>query len=357
MSRPPLERFFHDCEFSGPLRLASRSAFLTGGPWAEHVRDAPFAVVGSDPRCDVVPETFGVAPRHCFLQAFGPRVICVDLRRGDMPRESGWLDDRVGLRVGPVDLIREPDEDQFSLSAEDAPLVDGRVPFYDLDFQTRHVQTTWRMRRPLALIGSARDCALRLSGSRVAERHAALVLTGRGLWVVDLLGRVESARAAGILVNGEPARFARLDPGDVLEIGKFRVTARPTGLSDGAVVVVPAPSRPAAADRPADDRPHAPAPVGPDALWSAFEARLADHAAEQDEAFTRIQAMAADVQDRQDAPPAPPAEARGATPGGATRGLAAPATDPASPFAVSVIAGLTPPGPSPSPAESAGDVS
>jgi hypothetical protein len=105
------------------------------------------------------------------------------------------------------------------------------------------------MKQPLALVGAAPGCSVRLNGADISPFAFSLVLTSKGLWVVDLLPQVGSSRHAPLTVNGEPVRFARLDPGDVLRMGAFTVTAdiRPA-------VVVARPGAPAPTDLPALDR-------------------------------------------------------------------------------------------------------
>jgi pSer/pThr/pTyr-binding forkhead associated (FHA) protein len=109
---------------------------------------------------------------------------------------------------------------------EDGPLLSRPLPRLVLEFQTNAIRTRWRMRRAVALVGSAPGCAVRLNGPSVARYHCALVLTGQGLWVVDLLGPVEPPGTPGIVVNGDRVRFARIDPGDVLRVGIFSVGVR-----------------------------------------------------------------------------------------------------------------------------------
>jgi len=106
------------------------------------------------------------------------------------------------------------------------PLLSLPMPRIALDFMTNHIQTHWRMRRAVALVGAAPECTVRLNGAGVSRYHCALVLTGQGLWVVDLLGQLEASSEDVTLVNGTPVRFARVDPGDVLRVGGVSVRVR-----------------------------------------------------------------------------------------------------------------------------------
>jgi hypothetical protein len=70
------------------------------------------------------------------------------------------------------------------------------------------------------LIGSNPGCDLCLSDDSVSRVHSSLVLTPRGLWVVDLLGR------GGVLVDGSRAKWMQVRDGTVLQIGRFRLRVR-----------------------------------------------------------------------------------------------------------------------------------
>jgi hypothetical protein len=76
------------------------------------------------------------------------------------------------------------------------------------------------MSRVLALVGRAPECRVRLAGVGVSSFHCGLLRTPGGLWAVDLLGREE------ISVNGQTVRFARLDEGDELRVGRHRIRLR-----------------------------------------------------------------------------------------------------------------------------------
>lgn len=75
----------------------------------------------------------------------------------------------------------------------------------------------------VTLVGSAADCGVRLIDPSVADDHCALIRTPRNLWVVDLLGKADPPFHSGTRINESPVRFARIDPGDALQVGQFRV--------------------------------------------------------------------------------------------------------------------------------------
>jgi pilus assembly protein CpaF len=99
--------------------------------------------------------------------------------------------------------------------------------------------------RPEAVIGRARDCAIRLTGWRVARAHARIVRIAQGL-VLDDLGSL-----AGTWVNG--ARIVRFGPlrfADAIQIGGHTLRVRDCPPPDAAATL------PASA---ATTRPTAPA--------------------------------------------------------------------------------------------------
>ena len=71
-----------------------------------------------------------------------------------------------------------------------------------------------RLGQSLAIVGSSPDCKVRLPYSDVSKAHCSLLRSPLGVWVVDLLGR------GGTFVNEVHVRFARLEDGDALRIGR-----------------------------------------------------------------------------------------------------------------------------------------
>ena len=74
MSSQSLDLFFRACEVPDPPTLR-----VEGGAASLVAMSHPFAVVGSDPSCDVMIDDTSVNPRHCFLQAIGSKVLRIDL--------------------------------------------------------------------------------------------------------------------------------------------------------------------------------------------------------------------------------------------------------------------------------------
>jgi predicted component of type VI protein secretion system len=113
-------------------------------------------------------------------------------------------------------------------------------PLVTLEFLNgRKSQAQWSMDRMLVLMGTSSCCQVRLHHPSVAPVHSSLVCTPEGAWVVDLLS------LTGVYLNGERVRLARLEDGDVLQIGTismrvhcqpaagFAMQPTPTGLQRG----------------------------------------------------------------------------------------------------------------------------
>jgi pSer/pThr/pTyr-binding forkhead associated (FHA) protein len=241
MSASSLDEFFRGCEVAGPIHLVATPVSPTGafGEPRRLILESPCAVLGRDPRVDLVLDDRALAPRHCMVQALGSKAVCIDLasetglRRADGPARAAWIEPGRGPIVGGHLLTLEsvggpPRLEGRWCDAPDATLLHGPVPRVVIEISAGPHQRSWHMKQVLTLVGSGRTCALRLIDPSVAAFHAALVRTATGLWVVDLLGTPEQASSAGITVNGEAVRHARLEPGDRLQISRFAIGARYT---------------------------------------------------------------------------------------------------------------------------------
>ena len=207
----------------------------------------PFAVIGRDPRADVVLDHADVSRRHVYLQVVEGRVFWVDLEsrtgtRGE--RESqrfGWLEGGRTFCVGPYVIRRFVGDSQADDKLDrgnlprDTPLVarayaHAAQPEVALEFLNGPSQSMFKpVHRVLSLIGSASGCKFRLTDSSVSRFHGSLLQTSAGLWIVDLLGQ------KGITINDVPVRSSRLLDGDIIRIGRYqiRIRSRPRGQSSG----------------------------------------------------------------------------------------------------------------------------
>jgi predicted component of type VI protein secretion system len=147
----------------------------------------------------------------------------------------GWLDRDGELRVGPYTITRLGSP-QRELSRPRRPAdhdLHDQLPAVDLEFLTdrgdARQDQSWRIAGAVSLVGASRQCDLWLRDESVSKVHASLVLTPRGLWVVDLLGR------GSVLVNGRPAYWKQIHDGARLQIGRYRFRVRfenPRGPAD-----------------------------------------------------------------------------------------------------------------------------
>jgi len=222
-----MKSFLNACGFKEPFRLAVEGARAVEG--RSRPMPQPFAVIGRDPRADVVLDDLRVSRRHVYLQAVAGQVFWLDLesRAGTCDetgtRKWGWLAGGGLLQIGPFAIRRGADEPGPREPARESPLAVrgyGREALLEvtLEFLNGPSQaTTWPMNRMMSLIGSAKGCKFRLTDPSVSAFHAGLLRTPTGLWVVDLRGD------RSISIGVEPVRFGPLADGDVLGIGRYRM--------------------------------------------------------------------------------------------------------------------------------------
>jgi len=249
-----MESFLTACGIDEPLQL-----------FVEHQSEGevrllhqPFAVIGRDPRADVVLDHSQVSRRHVYLQVVNGRIFWVDLEsrtgtRGERKSQKfGWLERGQSLCVGPYTIrpffSSSPADSTRADLTQDAPLVapiysHAPLPEVALEFLNGPSQSMSRpVRRVMSLIGSTSGCKFRLTDPSVSRFHGSLLRISTDLWIVDLLGQ------KGITVNEVPVRSSRLADGDVLRIGRYQICVRcqlggqesRNGVPDrGRAVVVP----------------------------------------------------------------------------------------------------------------------
>ena len=228
-----MKSFLNACGLTNPLQLVVESE--SSGEGELRLLNQPCAVIGRDPKADVVLDHAKVSRRHVYIQVVDGEAFWIDLesrtgtRSGGESQKSGWLGGERTVRAGPY-VIRRYVEDGLadSRTVESklplvAPLVAqtyGHAPLPEvaLEFLNGPSQSTsWPVRRVMSLMGSARGCKFRLTDPSVSRFHGSLLRTAAGLWVVDLLGQ------GGIIVNDRPVRFGPLDDGDVLVVGRYQI--------------------------------------------------------------------------------------------------------------------------------------
>jgi pSer/pThr/pTyr-binding forkhead associated (FHA) protein len=241
-----MEQFLKACGAGETLELTAADA--AGQAAGRLTVPQPFALVGRDPSNDLYLDDPQVSQRHAYLQVIDGQVFCVDLgsrtgiRCGGNPGTSGWLVPRQGLQVGPYILqLADAQPGERGPTAPSGNPLEARaadqhqLPPVTLEFAnglTR--QPRWRLNRVLTLVGRAPGCKLQLADVTVSRFHCALLALPQGVWMIDLLGK------EGTRVNGERVRWAQLEDGDRLHVGKFLIRLWheiPTGTLSAAVVV------------------------------------------------------------------------------------------------------------------------
>jgi pSer/pThr/pTyr-binding forkhead associated (FHA) protein/polyhydroxyalkanoate synthesis regulator phasin len=185
--------------------------------------DKPFVRIGRSVGNDLALADEGVSFRHLYLQVVDGNWAYFNLHstmRAKGRRQApnwGWLDEARELNIGPYVVTTQPD---VAAPGEPCPAtacgeLAPSVAEFELELVNRQNLPGRRITRPVTLIGSARHCDLWLKDPSVSSVHASLVLTPRGLWIVDLLGR------NGVTVDRRRVSWKQLKNGSFLEIGRF----------------------------------------------------------------------------------------------------------------------------------------
>jgi pSer/pThr/pTyr-binding forkhead associated (FHA) protein len=244
-SKYSVELFMEACNAPGPLQLSVLDA--TRPEPLRRVFHQPFVVIGRNPTTDLLLDHWRVSRRHAYLQIVMGRLFCIDLgsRTGtewdDGTKAPGWLDPDRSIVVGPYEISLWDDRvgdawpgpgHQTRALDEAEDLTDCTITFED---QTgRHTPVS--LGRGLTLVGTAPECRVRLPFPDVSKTHCSLIRSANGVWVVDLLGR------GGTFVNETHVRFARLDDGDDLKIGRHILRFQMTESSN-PTIAAPSPGR------------------------------------------------------------------------------------------------------------------
>jgi pSer/pThr/pTyr-binding forkhead associated (FHA) protein len=112
--------------------------------------------------------------------------------------------------MGTAPRLSDPLDDRLPVNGS-YPLV-----WFDIFEGNLHV-ARWRLNRVLSLVGRSARCRVRLPDLSVSSIHCSVVATPSGVWVTDLLSR------EGTKLRGESVQLARLEEGDLLEVGTYRL--------------------------------------------------------------------------------------------------------------------------------------
>jgi hypothetical protein len=227
----PLSPFFEACGGRQAISLAVR---WTGSksPPETYVFRQPFVLVGRCRESDLALPDREVKFRQLYLQLVAGRWMFVDLGRiggkahaGKGGKYSGWFDCGDELAAGPYTIAHVGSQANEMPHREDALMRgSGPLPVVDLEFVSTYSNPgavqSWRIPGAVTLVGAGRRCDLWLDDESVSNVHASLVLAGKGLWVVDLLGR------GGVRVDDRPIYWKQLYHGSHLQIGRYRFRVR-----------------------------------------------------------------------------------------------------------------------------------
>lgn len=222
-----------------PLRLKVRAA---GQPEEQVDIPAPLAIIGRGTGCQIqIPQQ--VSYRHCYLQAIGTRVACIDLHSAtgiqvDGPEFTGWLSAEHTLKIGDW-TIRLADAHWNADSSLKSPLdfrprdehrnEYGSLPKVELELlNTSFKGQKWPINRIITLLGRDERCRITVLDERLSRVHCSFLLLPSGLWAIDLLGK------GGIRINEQPFRCALISEGSELAIGPYKLTARYPQLPSSA---------------------------------------------------------------------------------------------------------------------------
>ncbi len=237
--------FLDACGLSSALTLECDDPGLPATSSVRHEHGLPFVIVGRDPRSDFQLNDPLISRRHAYLQVIAGRIFCIDLESrsqirwegADDPATKQWLEQEQFIWLGRYRLRWRG---RLGKSAQDAEILDplsshpfdqaaaDQLPEAELELPIRIGESlsSWQISPRLSLIGRSAECQLVLTDNSISTYHASLVRTPLGIWVVDILSR------QGVWVNGTRVRWAWLDDGDTVRIGRFTFVLRDRSSPD-----------------------------------------------------------------------------------------------------------------------------
>lgn len=256
MSKFSKAQFLRSCGGPGPLKVLLENR-ETGSKNTFDL-EQPYILVGQHAAADIRLKHPAVGTRHFLLQLLDGRLFCLQLSNrsplywGGKPNSWGWIGSEDRIQFGPFTLsildglpVSSSGADPYANPLMSSP---NCVPPLLLE----HRSDTGRpfrgqVNRAFSLLGSSPSCKFRIQSDRISSIHCGLVRTANGIWAVDLGGH------GGIGVNNVVGRVARLDEGDVFEIGgvefniHYQAPLREIAPADEAPVSAPVVERKAQA--------------------------------------------------------------------------------------------------------------
>ncbi|HVC97758.1 MAG TPA: FHA domain-containing protein [Pirellulales bacterium] len=187
----------------------------------------PFALIGGDPRADVVLNEGSPPPCGLYLHATNDGIFCVGLSPS---APHGWLRPKKYVKFAEYKIAAQFDDDgppQVTSTVDPRAKngVTGLAP--RLEFRSTSGKALERtVSRQITVIGREPPSTLRLKHDSISRAHLVLYWDGATLWFVDLLSR------NGAQLDGQPREAGKLLPGQTLHLGRVRV--RQIGVADPA---------------------------------------------------------------------------------------------------------------------------
>jgi pSer/pThr/pTyr-binding forkhead associated (FHA) protein len=224
------------CKLTAPLTI--RTLHRGTGAVQSHTIRQSFATLGRAKGVGVRLDDPSVSQCHAYLQVVDGVLHCVDLgsRTGVLwdhgGRGRGCVYPGQTVQIGMFDVqLDGPPGDPLP-----PPELDDRLePVPDPDAPPPPALEVYApggpngqcaLDRPVTMIGRHPGCNLRFLNDGVAYFQCALVNTHDGVWCVDIFSQ------RGTTLNGRATRLARLQDGDLLELGKVSLLLR-TGSEVG----------------------------------------------------------------------------------------------------------------------------
>lgn len=203
----------------------------------------PFVLIGRDQDQGPPLSARDVSRRHALLQMIGGRLRVIDLqsRTGvewenpiEAPEGDRYLEAGQVIRIGPYRLSwsrggederapAEPEGDDAPPIASSRSLaLSPRAPegAFVMPIRMGDEEPLWRVDDDLTLIGRSESCRMVLNDKSVSRLHAVVARTPLGVWIVDAGSR------EGVVVSGVRVRWAWLDDGDTVRLGRFTFVFR-----------------------------------------------------------------------------------------------------------------------------------
>ncbi len=219
------------------LRLSVR----TGQEEKSVIVPRPVAVVGSDPRCDIVLAGSRIPPRcFCVIAVNGVLLgsVLVDGSHSSIARFRRLTLQR-SLRLGcyqlKIALLPEADGQEPLLDhSDETASEDGQETVSTLQWKTGCVRHQFDLPRGVPiLVGRRAPCHLQIDDAMMSSVHCLLLSLGKNLWLVDLCSR------NGMSIRHRRVAADAISRGRSFRIGKTRVRWLP-GRTDPSALQVTA---------------------------------------------------------------------------------------------------------------------